>query len=326
MAVDILILGAGWTSAFLIPLLTSTSPPLTYSATSRTGRPGTLPFSFDPDSDDVGPFEILPDARTVLITFPILTPQAAERLVGLYGRSRKGGDKDKNFKTGFILLGTSGIWAGPRIPSPSPSQAGSPQPEPDPKPTPIWHDRHTPPSVHPRALAETAFLALSTPQTPTTVLNLAGLWGGGVGGAQRDPRDWLTRVAPTKAALRDKRSLHLLHGHDLARAILAVHADRFVQAAGQRWLVTDGRVYDWWDLAAAWGSSLDAGETETAPGSGPPHPRPCPCYARWVRELMREQGVRALPRGVGELGRALDSREFWEVFGLSPVRPLLVRE
>ncbi|GLB44944.1 hypothetical protein LshimejAT787_1900220 [Lyophyllum shimeji] len=289
MVVDILILGAGWTSAFLIPLLSSrsASPRLTYSATSRTGSPARLPFFFDPDLDDVDPFENLPDARTVLITFPILTPQTAERLVGLHGRSRKGGDKDKDFKTGFILLGTSGIWAGPRIPCPS--QAGTREPKPHPKPAHanLARPPHAPTRAPPRPRRDRPPRALHPPN------------------AQH-------RAEP--------RRLYLLHGHDLARAILAVHAGRFVKAEGQRWLLTDGRVYDWWDLAAARRPSLDAGET--APGP----PRPRPCYARWVRELMREQGVRALPRGLGELGRVLDLREFWEVFGLSPVRALLARE
>lgn len=73
---------------------------------------------------------------------------------------------------------------------------------------------------------------------------------------------------------------------------------------GERYLLTDLRVYDWWDLAAAWASassgavSVDAGE--------------------WVLELMEETGVRALPRAPEVLGRAMDSREFWSTFGLRP--------
>ena len=33
---------------------------------------------------------------------------------------------------------------------------------------------------------------------------------------------------------------------------------------------------------------------------------------------MREGGIRALPRPMDELGRRLDSREFWEVVGVLP--------
>ena len=35
-------------------------------------------------------------------------------------------------------------------------------------------------------------------------------------------------------------------------------------------------------------------------------------------QLMREEGVRALPRPMDQLGRRVDSREFWEVVGVLP--------
>ena len=118
-----------------------------------------------------------------------------------------------------------------------------------------------------------------------------------------------------------KTSVHWMHGEDVARAILAVH-DRFAEAIGQRWMLTDVRVYDWWDLAAAWGSEdiKDEGvvvkegkiASKVGPGAKGPHPR-------WVRELMNEAGVRTLPRTVDELGKGFDSREFWNTFGLEPI-------
>jgi len=150
-----------------------------------------------------------------------------------------------------------------------------------------------------------------SPTVPTAVLNLAGLWGG-----SRSPHSWVTRVAPTKEALKDKGSLHLIHGIDVSRAILAIHTN-ISKAAGQRWIITDGRVYDWWDLASAWGSS-----PTSAPHSSIPSEERGP-QARWVRELMMEQNVRALPRNHEDLGRALDSRDFWYEFGLSPTKALL---
>jgi hypothetical protein len=109
----------------------------------------------------------------------------------------------------------------------------------------------------------------------------------------------------------------MIHGVDLARCILAVH-DSFEKAEGQRWLLTDGRVYDWWDLASAWGLPSHKPE-ENGPAEDThrgPHPR-------WVRELMDETGVRALPRNVETLGRSMDSREFWRTFGLSPLKARL---
>lgn len=63
-----------------------------------------------------------------------------------------------------------------------------------------WYDRHTPIAQTTRGMAEEELLALS-PHIPTTVINLAGLWGGA-----RSPRNWVTRVASTKEALRNKVS------------------------------------------------------------------------------------------------------------------------
>lgn len=109
----------------------------------------------------------------------------------------------------------------------------------------------------------------------------------------------------------------MIHGEDVSRAILAVHSN-FTPAIGQRWLLTDGRFYDWWDLASAWGeteSKLKPNEAEHG-GRGP--------QARWVRELMLEYGIRALPRSVEQIGsRGMDSREFWDTFALEPVRARL---
>jgi len=62
------------------------------------------------------------------------------------------------------------------------------------------------------------------------VLNLSGLWGG-----ERQPRHWLDRVAGSKEKLKDKTSLHMVHGVDVARSILAVHRN-FGPAKGQRFV------------------------------------------------------------------------------------------
>ena len=113
----------------------------------------------------------------------------------------------------------------------------------------------------------------------------------------------------------------MIHGVDVARAILAVHQN-FAAAAGQRWLLTDMRVYDWWDLASAWGNGGAEGATHSSSSStvvvSPDGPQPL-----WVKELMKEQGVRVLPRSPADMGRVLDSREFWDVFGLSPLKARL---
>lgn len=101
--VDILILGAGWTSTFLIPLCEERG--ISQAATSRAGRDGTIAFEFDPHSTSSAPFQALPHAHTVLITFPIKVPGASARLVKLFQETHPEGPK-----TGFVQLGSTGIW------------------------------------------------------------------------------------------------------------------------------------------------------------------------------------------------------------------------
>ncbi|POV97726.1 hypothetical protein PSTT_14890 [Puccinia striiformis] len=124
-------------------------------------------------------------------------------------------------------------------------------------------------------------------------------------------RKYVSKVAPTKEDFGEEDE----HPHDswldVARAILAV-LDRFALAAGQRWILTDQRVYDWWDLASAWGESgTDNRDTQVTVGP----------QAQWVTELMSENNIKALPRSPIQLGRALDSRQFWDTFGLSLSAP-----
>lgn len=128
--------------------------------------------------------------------------------------------------------------------------------------------------------------------------------------------NWISRVAATKPALAAKSSIHLVHGLDVARSIIAVHLSPLSTSVqrGERYLVTDLRVYDWWDLVAAWGLPGKEGAVELA-GEQP----------RWVLELMEEQRIRSLPRTPEELGRALDSTEFWRTFGIMPVRGRIER-
>lgn len=101
-SVDILILGAGWTSTFLIPLLKEQK--VEYAATTRSGRDNTLNFTFDPQSTDDKPFRVLPNAHTVVITFPIYGAGGSARLLTLYQETHP----DANAR--FIQLGSSGIY------------------------------------------------------------------------------------------------------------------------------------------------------------------------------------------------------------------------
>lgn len=182
------------------------------------------------------------------------------------------------------------------------------------KPRTQWFDRHSPwDQSNARGQSEAELLSFSSTtiaslSVSTTVLNLSGLYGGA-----RSMRNYVSRIAPTKAALAGKGSLHMVHGLDVSRAVIGTH-ERFTKLAGQRWIVSDLRCYDWWDLASAWGDGgLDGTGAEETKGP----------QAKWVEELMEEQGVRALPRPPDMLGRVMDSREFWEAVELSPVRARL---
>ena len=67
----------------------------------------------------------------------------------------------------------------------------------------VWSDRHSPINPgHLRGTAEQELLALS-PEVPTTVLNLSGLWGGA-----RAMKHYVGRVAPTKEVLKSKVRVH----------------------------------------------------------------------------------------------------------------------
>lgn len=140
------------------------------------------------------------------------------------------------------------------------------------------------------------------------MLNLAGLYGG-----SRDPKTWVTRVAKTKEQVKAKLALHMIHGDDVARAIVAVH-EGFTK--GERWLLTDLRVNDWWDLIQDWGAETQE-KAKTTMGVEEAAKLD---YTKWVGELLVEENIKALPRSPDSLGRVLDSRAFWDKMEIWPTR------
>jgi hypothetical protein len=107
--VEILILGAGWTSAFLIPLLKSNG--VSFAATSRGGREDTILFNFDPSSENVEQYKSLPNATTILITFPVTGNVKA--LLNGYQKARSGVGKDA--RVNWIQLGSIGSFTQVRL-------------------------------------------------------------------------------------------------------------------------------------------------------------------------------------------------------------------
>ncbi|KAI1148992.1 hypothetical protein F4825DRAFT_432034 [Nemania diffusa] len=282
--VSLLILGAGWTATFLIPLLQRSG--ITHAATTTDGRNGTIPFRFDPSSPSTTPFTRLPPAQTILITFPLTGLGPSLRLVGAYAATHPGAAQPH-----YIQLGVTSIWTAP-----------------------TWHDDASPyDAANARAVAEDELLRRAG--APASVLSLAGLYG-----ADRQPRDWVRRVVTSKDGLRAKGALHVIHGADVARAIVALHRK---PTPGRRWILCDLHVYDWWDLVQDWALQARAAG---AAGDGEEEGEEKGEMARqsellaWVGELMVEEGVRALPRDAEAVGRRLDGRGFWRYMGIWPTQ------
>ncbi|GAA5898542.1 hypothetical protein JCM5296_006490 [Sporobolomyces johnsonii] len=327
-SVDLLILGLGWTGTFLVPHLESSHPSLSYAATTRDGRNGTLAWTWDPEQHGPEQYASLPRAKTVVVVFPIKGQGGSRRLVEGYEEAVGG-------RVRWIQLGSTGIFdGGPTLVATraAVAKAGSSEKPPVPVKPFEWTTRHSPyDRTNARAIAEDELLSM---HEETFVLALSGLWGG-----TRDPANWIPRIATSKAALEAKGSLHLIHGLDVSRAIVAVHLsppspsfshqrqqqqqqqppptdekEQTKPLLGRRYILTDLRVIDWFDLVSRYApapsssSSSSSSSEETPPA------------ALWVQQLLDEHGIRSLPRTPQELGRAIDSREFWRDFGLMPVR------
>ncbi|KAL6718276.1 hypothetical protein ACLMJK_004364 [Lecanora helva] len=283
--VELLILGAGWTSTFLLPLLEEQN--ISHAATSRTGHDHTIPFVFDPESQDAAPYERLPPARTILITFPLKGESQSKLLSSLYMLNHK--EVATNCR--WIQLGSTGIFTGK-----------------------TWNDSNSPyDKSNARAIAEDELLEILGKRA--CVLDLAGLYGG-----ERQPRNWVIRIAKTKEDVKGKGAVHLVHGRDVARAIIGAHL-HFDNVGGKRWIVNDLHVYDWWDLIHAWGKyareKAIAAERMQKLEEKPLSEGDLQ-FERWVVELMAEEGVRALPRDTDTLGRILDGRGYWEAVEGAP--------
>ncbi|CAA9961292.1 hypothetical protein PTMSG1_04676 [Pyrenophora teres f. maculata] len=266
--VEFLILGAGWTSNFLVPQLEVANIP--YAATTTTGRDRTIPFKFDPESGDAEPYKRLPAAATVLITFPLVGHNQSKALVGLY-RSVHGA------KNNWIQLGSTGIF------NQLPSEWST---------SDSHYDKHDK-----RAIAEDELLSLHG-----SVLNLSGLYGG-----ERVPAGWLSRIVKSKEDIKKRGAVHFVHGDDVARAIIGTHRNF---TPGKRWIVSDLRVYDWWDLIMSFSAATSSSTAEEQQLR-----QQC---TEWVTELMAEENIRALPRDTSTLGRKLDSTGFWQHHAIWP--------
>jgi hypothetical protein len=208
---SLLIIGKGWAGTYIESLALETFNSVL--CTTRDGRNSTIEFNFT-DPTDIVPFKRLPQTDYVVITFPFVSTDMARAFLNLYGQTR-------DIMPKMILLGSTRPFVGN-------GWATSDSPL----------DKNSDPI---RTLSEELVL-----KGGGSVLHLAGLWD-----EKRDPKGWIARIAPTKNELALKSSLHLIHGTDVASAV--VHS--FIKfCPGKRWIVTDLRVYDWWDLVLCWGN------------------------------------------------------------------------
>jgi hypothetical protein len=235
---------------------------VTCSTTSTSGRNGTIPFRFDPNASTSKDYALLPNAENIVITFPLPTEDSGAILMKFYKETHP------EVNANFVLYGSTRAWKG--------NTDG------------VWYDRNGPVIPDTRFNTEKAFMGIGG-----CVLNLSGLWA-----LDRHPKNWIERVAKSKDELEMKGSLHLIHGLDVARLTLAVTGNF---TPGQRWIVTDLRVYDWWELVLALGNEEQIG---------------------WVRDLVKQKKVRSLPRLHDGLDRCLDSTDVWNHFGLVPLQTL----
>ena len=199
----------------MIPLLDAEK--ISHAETTTTGRDGTIPFKFDPDSGSADPYKNLPSAHTVLVTFPLKGHGQSKTILGLY-RSVHGA------KNNWIQLGSTGIFN--QLPN-------------------DWSTDDSPyDKSDTRAIAEDELLELGG-----CVLDLSGLYGG-----TRVPRTWLPRLGQSKDDVRKRGAVHFIHGEDVARSILATHR-QFTPS--KRWIIADLRVYDWYDLIMSFSAMVE---------------------------------------------------------------------
>lgn len=227
---SVLVLGQGFVGSYLAAALRERQ--ISYAATTRDGRDKTIEWQMSSDTTPTGMFvdcSALPAANYVVVTFPLQGQAAAEALVNSYTKHHchkaPQGDNDAGIRLPFwIYLGSTRPFKGTRC------------------------TRFTEPDIIGGGLRVEAEKYIIRSRVGC-VLNLAGLWGG-----KRDPYGW-SRFYTDKDKVRrrlDDRSLHLIHGKDVAKAILLVveyhkqnkSSSSTTDISGSRWLVSDQQVYD----------------------------------------------------------------------------------
>jgi hypothetical protein len=208
--VSILLLGSGWTSQFVIPALKAASISFAYTRRAPISSDvGAIPFEAVREGQQkAAAFQALPQAEMVVVIFPLTSAEFIQDIVTTY-------EEAKQCQPAWLGLGSTSAW------SKGVSTSS----------TPIL-------KTNARAVSEEGLLSMHTSSRSTAVLNLSGLYGG-----KRNPANFAKKVGETMEKLEEKTSLHLVHGKDVAQAIIGMwdalqDPYRKVSAWGKRWIVT----------------------------------------------------------------------------------------
>lgn len=144
--VDLLVLGSGFIGTYTVAQAREKGHSVV--STTRDGRNDTLEWSFDPLATDSSSFTTLPTAQTVLVSFPVKEKGGISKLVRFYEETHGG-------KTGWIYLGSTGIYEYSNERPGEPEPPGAPQPD-----THHFFTRHSPYNrLNDRAQSEEELLA-----------------------------------------------------------------------------------------------------------------------------------------------------------------------
>lgn len=210
--VSILLMGSGWTSQFLLPALRKSGISHAFTKRDPTSNDvGAIQFKVSNEvgeQQDIQAFKALPRADMVVIIFPLTSDRFVDSLIGTY-------EKVKECQPAWLALGSTSAW----------SKGFSTSS------TPILE-------TNARAMSEAHLLSYNDEHRKTAVLNLSGLYGG-----SRDPSNFAKKVGETMEKLEGKTSLHLVHGKDVAQAIIGMwdtlkDSKKQDEVWGKRWIVT----------------------------------------------------------------------------------------
>ncbi|KAJ2579929.1 hypothetical protein GGH95_002856 [Coemansia sp. RSA 1836] len=272
---SVLVLGQGFVGKYLVELLKARD--VDYASTTTTGRDGTIEWRLpEQTDDDTYDPPMPPAAESVVVTFPLKGEAEARRLIAGYLQHHRK-VHGSAYTPFWVYLGSTRPF----------------------KDTPST--RHTKPDMAAggsRVEAEEYIISVHG----GCVLNLAGLWGG-----ERVPEKW-ARFYSDKEQLRGRlkdRSLHLIHGADVARAIYVIveHKDKASLFAG-RWLVSDERVYDALQIFA--GAEHVRSFLEDLLGE------------HGVREMLGADKIDDIEMGASAVTTRIDSSHFWSQLQLKP--------